>query len=178
MTKVSTPVQMEQRNDRKNSYIVTVVIPNYNGMKFIKECLDSLLNQEPDTPPYKVVVVDNASTDGSLEWLLERFYASVPSDASDDSAWVQGPGQQAFLNSVTILPQATNTGFCHAVNVGIEAADTPYVLLLNNDTKVKSNFIKNLTGAIEAKPDAFSVSAKMLMWDAKKKMWVLAQRQP
>lgn len=130
---------------------ITLVIPNYNGMKFVEECLASVLHQDADTPPYQVIVVDNGSTDGSLEWLQEHF--PVPGQTTDQQA------------AVTILPQATNTGFCYAVNVGIEAANTPYVLLLNNDTKVKSNFIKNLYNAIESKSDAFSVSAKMLMWD-------------
>ena len=63
-----------------------------------------------------------------------------------------------------------NTGFCHAVNVGIKNSDSPYVLLLNNDTKVDSDFVKNLWLAIlegEGDPEhkAFSVSAAMLTWD-------------
>lgn len=149
------------------SYKVTIVIPNYNGMKFVEECMESVLNQDADTPPFKVLVVDNGSTDGSLEWLAERFPQStdVPVTASTQSAAVISDKMTGQPAPVTILPQSANTGFCHAVNVGIEAADTPYVLLLNNDTKVKSNFIKSLYQAIEKKPDAFSVSAKMLMWD-------------
>ena len=120
---------------------VTVVIPNYNGAGFLRDCLDSLENQEPDTPEYKVLVVDNGSADGSLE-LLEREYK-----------WV------------SVIPLPENTGFCHAVNVGIQASASPYVLLLNNDTKVKTGFIKSLYLGIESRPDAFAVSAKMLMWD-------------
>lgn len=127
--------------DSTTPYKITVVIPNYNGIKFIEECLESVLNQEPDTPAYKILVVDNGSADGSLELMEKQF------------------------PQVTVLPQGTNTGFCHAVNVGIGASDTPYVLLLNNDTKVKTGFIKGLYDAMESKPDAFSVSAKMLMWD-------------
>lgn len=120
---------------------VTVVIPNYNGMRFLKECLDSVLQQEAGTPAYEVLVVDNGSTDGSLEFLREQ-YPQVRVEA---------------------LPE--NTGFCHAVNVGIQCSRAPYVILLNNDTKVKSKFIKSLYCAIENQKKAFSVSAKMLMWD-------------
>lgn len=120
---------------------ITVVIPNYNGIKFLPECLDALYRQDQDTPRYRVLIVDNGSQDGSLELLRERF-------------------PQAGLIE---LPE--NTGFCHAVNVGIEASETPYVILLNNDTRVKSGFVKNLFRAIEQKKDAFAVSAKMLMWD-------------
>lgn len=120
---------------------VTIVIPNYNGIGFLKGCLDSVYTQDPDTPEYDVLVVDNGSTDGSLE-LLREHYPQVRLEA---------------------LPE--NTGFCHAVNLGIQRTASPYVLLLNNDTKVKSNFVKNMCNGIGGRPEAFSVSAKMLMWD-------------
>lgn len=120
---------------------VTVVIPNYNGIKFIEGCLSSLLAQAEGTPEYGVLMVDNGSTDGSRELVRERF------------------------PEVSLLALDSNTGFCHAVNRGIEAADTPYVILLNNDTKVSPLFVRSLTDAIREKPRAFSVSAKMLMWD-------------
>ncbi len=120
---------------------VTVVIPNYNGMKFIRECLDAVLNQDVGTPDYQVLVVDNGSGDGSLELIHSQF------------------------PQVQTIALTSNTGFCHAVNVGIRAANTPYVILLNNDTRVAVHFIKALYDAIEAKPSAFSVSGKMLMWD-------------
>ena len=119
----------------------TVIIPNYNGMKFIKECLESILNQDADTPEYGVLVVDNGSKDKSPELIASEF------------------------PQVDMISLAENTGFCHAVNVGIQAADTPYVILLNHDTRADSGFVKALCHAIEAGPSAFSVSAKMLMWD-------------
>ena len=119
---------------------VTVVIPNYNGIKFLQDCLLSLFRQEPGTPEYDVLVVDNGSKDGSLE-LLQSF------------------------PQVEVVALSKNTGFCHAVNVGIRRAKTPYVILLNNDTKVMPGFVAGLYRAIERNPQAFSVSAKMLMWD-------------
>ena len=122
-------------------YKVTVVIPNYNGIRFLRECLDSVFAQAAGTPEYEVLVIDNGSADGSLE-LLRESYPQVHVEA---------------------LPE--NTGFCHAVNLGIRLSSAPYVLLLNNDTKVKPEFIKNLCYAIESRPEAFAVSAKMLMWD-------------
>ncbi|MCI8530114.1 MAG: glycosyltransferase family 2 protein [Lachnospiraceae bacterium] len=120
---------------------VTVIIPNYNGIKFLKECLEAVLHQDENTPEYQVLVVDNGSKDGSLELMRLRF------------------------PQVNMIALPENTGFCHAVNVGIRAADTPYVLLLNNDTKVDFYFIKALYKAIEDRPRVFSVSGKMLMWD-------------
>lgn len=122
---------------------ITVVIPNYNGEKYLEGCLQALENERqcPQTPEFEILVVDNGSTDGSAEAAAEHF-----SDI-----------KTIFLKK--------NTGFCHGVNVGIQKSQTPYVILLNNDTKVKTGFIKNLYFAIEKNPNIFSVSAKMLMWD-------------
>ncbi len=120
---------------------VTVVIPNYNGMKYLEECMDALYHQDADTPGYSVLVVDNGSSDESVIWL-------------------QGHYPQARL-----ICLGENTGFCKAVNRGIRATNTPYVILLNNDTKVKAGFIKNLVSAMERDEKIFSVSARMLMWD-------------
>ena len=126
-------------NDKK----ITVIIPNYNGIKYIEGCLDSLENEkkEEGTPKFGVIVVDNGSTDGS-EVLLKEKYKDIT---------------KIFLEK--------NTGFCHAVNLGIKAADTPYVILLNNDTKVLAGFIKNLYECISRKKKTFAVSSQMLMWD-------------
>lgn len=120
---------------------ITVVIPNYNGIKYLADCLESLRQQDVETPDFTVLVVDNGSTDASAAWLAENW-----------------PEVQTIL-------LAENTGFCHAVNVGIRASQSPYVILLNNDTKVKSGFVKGLYEAIKSDDKIFSVSAKMLMWD-------------
>lgn len=120
---------------------VTVVIPNYNGIRFLKDCLTAVSQQAPDTPRYRILVVDNGSEDGSLSMMAEQF------------------------PQVSVIALPENTGFCHAVNVGIRASETPYVILLNNDTRVAPDFVKSLYFSIEEKKAAFSVSAKMLMWD-------------
>lgn len=127
---------------------ITVVIPNYNGEKYLSECLLALENQEPGTPGFDVVVVDNGSSDGSVT-LLEKC------------------GQEEYRNGMNVqnIFLKENTGFCHAVNVGIQSSKSPYVILLNNDTKVKSTFIKSLYDAVSRDSSIFSVSSKMLMWD-------------
>ena len=115
----------------------TVVIPNYNGIAYLKDCLASLFEDLLEHPA-KVIVVDNGSTDGSCEWIRDTY------------------------PDVNLLALRKNTGFSHAVNLGIQHADTPYVLLLNNDTRVKKGFTKALEQALSRHPDAFSVSAQML----------------
>jgi len=123
---------------------ITVVIPNYNGMKYLPECLEALTMQNPNGPKFDVVVVDNGSTDGSVSFLenYEKERLEL---------------QNLFLEE--------NTGFDYAVNVGIKATDSPYVILLNNDTKVYPDFVKSLYEAICREEKVFSVSAQMLMWD-------------
>ena len=121
---------------------VTVVIPNFNGISFLQDCLQALIEQESGTPEYEVLVVDNGSQDGSLELIAEKF------------------------PQVQVEALSENTGFCHAVNVGIRKSNSPYVVLLNNDTKAAPGFVSGLFHAIERDPKIFSVSASMRMWDA------------
>ena len=120
---------------------ITVVIPNYNGKEYLNICLSSLYAQQNCPVPFHVLVVDNGSTDGSVEDARERF---------PETEWIC---------------LSENTGFCHAVNVGIEHTKDPYVILLNNDTKVGPHYIQALYEAIRKDDRIFSVSAKMLMWD-------------
>ena len=115
----------------------TVVIPNYNGIAYIKNCLDSLYIDMEETA-CNVIVVDNHSTDGSRE-LLKKEYP-----------WI------------TLITFEENTGFCKAVNAGIEAADTEYVILLNNDTTVEKGFVSALEKVMDFYPKAFSAGAKMV----------------
>ena len=122
----------------------TVVIPNYNGISFLKDCLASVMDQSEEE--YDVIVVDNGSADGSIEF-LKKEYPEI----------------------VTILLQ-TNTGFSKAVNIGIYEAKTPYIVLLNNDTVVDRHFIQELTDTIEKKKTIFSVSAKMINMNQKDKL--------
>lgn len=114
----------------------TVIIPNYNGIKFIENCMRAL-EQETSTE-YHICVVDNGSTDGSREWIEEN------------------------CPYVQVVALAQNTGFCNAVNTGIKVSNTPYVILLNNDTQVEYGFVKALERALEKEKKSFSVSAKMV----------------
>ena len=112
----------------------TIIIPNYNGLSFMEPCFESL--KEQTVRDFKVLVVDNGSTDGSVEWLKEHRVPSI------------------FLKE--------NTGFSGAVYTGIRAADTPYVLLLNNDTRVEPGFVAAMERAMDQSPKIFSVSSRMI----------------
>ena len=114
----------------------TVIIPNYNGMKFIENCMKAM--EKETSTQYQIIIVDNGSVDGSRQWIEEN------------------------CPQVTLIAMGENTGFCGAVNAGIKAATTPYVILLNNDTEVEYGFVKALEDALESKKKSFSVSAKMV----------------
>lgn len=122
----------------------TIVIPNYNGIKYIEDCLESLY--AGTTTDIDVIVVDNASKDGSLELIKEKF------------------------PQVRLIENQENTGFDKAVNQGITESNTPYVILLNNDTRVERNFVHELEKAIEKDKHLFSVSAKLISLHEKDKL--------
>lgn len=117
---------------------ITIVIPNYNGIKYLKPCMDALQGQLGETA--EVLVVDNGSSDGSTELMREQY------------------------PEIKLLELGENTGFCHAVNVGIQASATPYVILLNNDTEVKPGFVSALLEVMERpeNTDVFSAGAMMI----------------
>lgn len=52
---------------------ITVVIPNYNGMKYLAECMTSLCREQQNAPGYEVLIIDNASVDGSVEYLQKEW---------------------------------------------------------------------------------------------------------
>lgn len=93
--------------------VVSVVIVNYNGKRFLNDCLDSLLTNGFKRYSFEIIVVDNCSQDGSQE-LLRNF-----------------PGIKYIESSV-------NTGFTGGNNIGAHAAKGDFLLLLNNDTRVET----------------------------------------
>ena len=116
---------------------VSIVIPNYNGMAFMEACLRAVL---ADAPEAEILVVDNGSTDGSQDYIKKKF---------------------PFCKLICL---DQNYGFCRAVNEGFQAAESEYVILLNNDTEVKPDFSRKLLDAIRADQRRFSCQACMLQY--------------
>ena len=139
----------------------TVVIPNYNGSRYLENCIRSLIagrnEKEQDgiekAEPYglfDILVIDNGSSDGS-ELLVDRLHGDEKLQKELERSGI----------GLSQISYPENTGFCKAVNTGIRVARTPYVLLLNNDTEVLSGFVQTLTEVLERDPGLFSVSARM-----------------
>jgi GT2 family glycosyltransferase len=115
---------------------VTVVIPNWNGERFLSPCLGSL--REQSFRDFETVLVDNGSTDGSVAFASRNF------------------------PEVRVLPLGENKGFSVAVNAGIKASRTEYVALLNNDTETGPGWLYALVAAAEAHQEAGSFASKLV----------------
>ena len=110
---------------------LTIVIVTYNVRDYLTDCLESLSDHPPATP-HEIVVVDNASNDGTVEMVRER--------------WPR----------VQVIPLAENRGFSAANNVGIRATaehGSRLVLLLNSDTSVPEGALDTLIDRFDAIPD-------------------------
>ncbi len=120
-------------------YKASVVIPNWNGLDLLKICLPSLKKQS--FANFEVIIVDNGSTDGSKEYILKNF------------------------PDFKLISLEKNYGFSPAVNIGMKAADSNYVVLINNDTKVDKDCLKYLVAAADKNNEVAMVAAKMLQLD-------------
>lgn len=119
---------------------LTVIIPNFNGQRFLKTVLDSLYRQERSR--FDILVVDNGSTDESVPFIKSHY------------------------PQVSVLTLEQNEGFASAVNHGIRACRTPYVLLLNNDTEAYPHFVYQLMRAMKRHKKAFSCQGCLLRFDS------------
>lgn len=124
---------------------VSVVIINFNGMADLAGCLDSVLAQ--DYPEMELVAIDNASDDGSAEWLAR---------------WVEGDGNaKRFVKPPVLIRNEVNVGFSPALNRGIEASSGPLVMPLNTDVVLDPGFMSAMVGALEGS-EVGSASGKLL----------------
>ncbi len=119
---------------------VSIVIVSYNTREFLRACLASVSDHYPGILP-RVTVVDNASTDGTLEAIRAQF------------------------PEVSVIENQSNLGYARAVNQGIEASDTPYVLVLNPDIEVREGSIENMARFMESHADAGIAGARLVYPD-------------
>lgn len=105
---------------------VSIVILSYNGKEMTSLCIDSIQSSMP-SEAYELVLIDNASEDGSKEWLLEH-----------QRAWIDNSG----VNNMKVILNTENKGFPAGCNQGVIAAESGNdIFLLNNDTVVPPNAI-------------------------------------
>jgi hypothetical protein len=112
------------------------VVPNWNGRRWLPGCLRSLSHQT--LSPLEVIVVDNGSTDGSASYL-----------ASDHP-------------EVRVLALAANSGFAHAANLGLRAAEAELIALINTDVVLEPDWLARMASAVRSAAGVAAVACKMV----------------
>jgi GT2 family glycosyltransferase len=106
--------------------LVSIIIVNFNGKRYLKECLSTVL--ETNYPNFEVIFVDNSSTDKSLDFVRSKF--------SENSC-------------LKLIRNSENLGFGPANNVGFKIAKGDYIVFLNNDTSVEPEWLATLVDTLE-----------------------------
>ena len=110
----------------------SIIIVTYNNLHLNQACLESVF-RDTDWPNFEVIVVDNASSDGTAEWLAE---------------------EEARRPNLRVILNKENLGFAAANNQGLRAARGEFLCLLNNDTVVARGWLSTMIGHLRAMPEA------------------------
>ena len=148
--------------------LTSIVIVTHNQLAFTRQCVESI--RERTAEPFEFVVVDNGSTDATVEYLKTLGEAAAAGQWSVDgdkgsgvngqwsvaSAEVSAPiparRNDSPLSRITILANHENRGFPAAANQGIRAATGQQILLLNNDTIVTTGWLARMLRALDGDP--------------------------
>lgn len=117
---------------------VSIIIPNWNGRHLLEDCLNSLDKQSYKN--FQVIVVDNNSSDGSIDWIDKNFPL------------------------IKVISLDKNYGFAFACNIGAKSVESKYLIFLNNDTEVEKNWVSYLVKTIRQHESSgvASVGSKLL----------------
>ncbi len=123
---------------------VTVVVLSYNSRQHLETCFRSLLALRYPAEQLELMLVDNASTDGSLEFAASRF------------------------PQITTVANPENYGFARGNNEGARRARGQWVAFLNPDMRVASDWLVELAAPMQRDPDIVCVASKILSWDGRR----------
>jgi len=115
--------------------LVSIIIVNWNGMEYIKQCIDSILKQSYTN--YEIIFVDNASSDGSIEFVEKTF------------------------PKIKIIKNKENLGFAQGNNIGISKSKGAFIALFNPDAVADEEWIEILVSALESSDKIGGVTGKM-----------------
>jgi GT2 family glycosyltransferase len=118
--------------------MITVIIPNWNGKKFLPLCLDSLRDQA--FRDFETILVDNGSEDGSCDFVRESY------------------------PEVKVISLPENRGFSGAVNAGIKEAGGKYIALLNNDTEADAHWLEELCREMDSDENIGICASKIVFY--------------
>ncbi|OGM13533.1 hypothetical protein A3A76_03590 [Candidatus Woesebacteria bacterium RIFCSPLOWO2_01_FULL_39_23] len=137
---------------------LSIVITSYNTKELLVGCLNSIFNNTHNLT-YEVIVVDNASTDGSVT-AIRKLQKTMIRQAHDP-----GQSQADSALQMKIITNKKNVGFGRATNQGINRANGKYVLLLNSDTIVKSNVLAGMAGWMDKRLKVGAATCALLNSD-------------
>ncbi|MBR4696044.1 MAG: glycosyltransferase, partial [Selenomonadaceae bacterium] len=115
------------KHRERNFPMTSIIILSYNTKEYTQMCIQSI-RKHTDPGSYEIIVVDNASTDGSLNWLLAQ-------------------------PDIRLIANEENLGFPKGCNQGLEIAEGDDLLLLNSDTIVTPRWLKQLLIALHSSSD-------------------------
>jgi GT2 family glycosyltransferase len=118
---------------------ISVIVVNWNGKHFLRECFDSLRSQT--FTDFETILVDNGSTDGSPDYVRQEF------------------------PEVQVIALDHNAGFAAANNVAIRASTARYVALLNNDTRALPRWLAALKAALDTRPEIGFCASKIVLYN-------------
>lgn len=121
--------------------VASVIVLNYNGLGHLGPCLAALAAQDFEER-FEVILVDNASGDGSVEWVRTHH------------PWVR------------VVEVGANLGFAGGNNAGIDAARGEFLITLNNDTRATPGWLRAMVAAARSRPDAGAVAGKLVFMNA------------
>lgn len=127
---------------------LSIIIVNYNTYALTKQTIESVIKKE-HTFTYEIILVDNASSDGSIEKLQKDFNYLINKQTL-----------QVFINE-------DNLGFAKANNIGIRASKGDYVLLLNSDTVIENDCLEKCISKIESDDNIGALGCKVILPDGK-----------
>jgi O-antigen biosynthesis protein len=117
---------------------VSIVIANWNTKKLIRECIESIFSSIQPGLSYELIIIDNASTDGSIDYL------------------------RSLGNRIVLIANNKNVGYAKACNQGMKIAQGKFILLLGSDTVMLKNTVEECTRFMESHPEAGAVGCKLL----------------
>ena len=153
-----------------NKTKLSIIILSWNTKDLLKQCLESIMGDGKKTkntrthnltPNTEIIVVDNGSTDGSVEYLRSVIRDQLP---------VTGEKKKPITDNrslITIkqIENKENLGFSKGNNIGIKAATGKYIMLLNSDTIVKEGALKKMIDYLDAHPEVDIIGPKLLNFD-------------
>jgi GT2 family glycosyltransferase len=120
---------------------VSVIVLNYNGLRYMEDCFGSLSQLDYPAGRVELVLADNASSDGSVEYVRERF------------------------PHVRVIQFDRNHGFCTGNNRAVAQSKSEFVAFLNSDMRVEPDWLTGLVEALADEQDVVCSASKILSWN-------------